>query len=78
MFRLLARWNMSHGSPATIHTAGVGVRSGVDLVGNASSRTVVDEGSADGSTLTVGHLSRHNSRVAAAKNCGELARCDLS
>lgn len=45
------------------------------FAGDSSPRKIVDERSAYNSTRTVGQLSRHNSRVAAAKNCGEFARC---
>lgn len=65
-------------SPAAVDTAGVGVRSGADLFGSPGPGINVDEGSAEDPTPTVGQLSRHNARVAAVRNCGELARCALS
>jgi len=63
------------GSPAAFDAAGVGVRSGADLVSNPGTGINIDEGSAED---TVGQLSRHNARVAAVRNCGELARYGLS
>lgn len=65
----------SRDSPAAVDAAGVGVRLGADAVANRSPGIHGDEGSPDGLTPTVGQLSRHNARVAAVRNCGELARC---
>lgn len=62
-------------SPTTGGAAGVGVRFGVDL-GSTSSARGFDEGKTEDATPTVGQLSRHNLRVAAVRNCRELARCD--
>lgn len=66
----------SHGSPTAFHAAGVGVRPR-SLRGDPSSRMATAE--EDKVEIpTVGQLCRHNVRVAAARNCAELARCALS
>lgn len=62
----------SHGSPTAFHAAGVGVRPR-SLRGDPSHMAIVEEDKVE--IPTVGQLCRHNVRVAAARNCAELARC---
>eukprot|EP00752_Nemacystus_decipiens_P017503 g15691.t1 len=61
-------------SPTTGGAAVVGVRFGADL-GSSSPTDSFGEGRTEYATPipTVGQLSRHNLRVAAVRNCGELA-----
>lgn len=66
-----------YGSPTTggPAAAGIGVRFGADF-GSSGLRGSFDEGKTEDAIPTVGQLSRHNLRVAAARNCRELARYD--
>lgn len=64
-----------HGSPTAFHAAGVGVRPR-SLRGDPSHKAIAEEDKVE--IPTVGQLCRHNVRVAAARNCAELARCALS
>lgn len=66
-----------YASPTTGGATGIGVRFGADL-GSSSPRGSFDEGKTEDATPSVGQLSRHNLRVAAVRNCRELARYVLT